>query len=79
MSTQREMVEAAMDNLTQRLAELGCNSQVVASWKEGTGTAMAHRGRGDWYARKGLMESWVEASREPLLNPQTVRIEDNNT
>ena len=43
-----------------RLMEHVDNVQILMSWNDGGGTAFVSHGAGNWFARKGLAQRWLQ-------------------
>lgn len=55
-----EEAEQIIDRHALQLRQMGFeNVQILASWMEGCVTKGCVRGAGDWYARKGLAQEFI--------------------
>lgn len=66
-------VDAALNVLIEHFDTV----QIFATRHMGDeGTAQVARGRGNWFARKGQVEEWLDVSKEEVLMPVRKRGED---
>jgi len=59
-----EEVEKILDDTAARLAEHFDAVQLLVSWTEDATTYGMSRGRGDWYARHGLCQEFINRAKE---------------
>jgi hypothetical protein len=53
-----------------QLGEHFANVQIMVSWQQGGKTSSCYRGTGDWYARQGMAQEFINSDRNQDLAVQ---------
>lgn len=63
IGTKHDLIVTRVKRTLEALQRLGCNAQILVSWSDGDGTSGHSAGVGNWYARMGLAQSWIDRER----------------